>query len=799
MVPWCLVFLCTLSARAWAQDCCFTVIDALTNQPVPFVPVRLPDGTAILGDLDGNVCLSDSSTDSLTTRVLGYEPLTFSAHQACIQRHVFLKPSQNELKEVEVLPGVNPAHRIIKACVAQAAINDPEQHVPYSVHVYNKFVAEIDPDSAFRADAGKDSSRNQMIRFFDEQYLFLMESVTERLHIPPNLTRENVLANRVSGLSNPSFAMLATQLQSFTFYREQITVGDKTYVNPLSKGSTKRYLFILSDTLYEPSGDTVFLIRFRPFKHTNFEGLKGEMYVSSDGYALRNINTEPHHHSATYSLRIQQEYEKVDGQWFPSALKTWIVFDNIAAGSQPLTAWSTSSFRNITINASLKKADLGSVLLHIEGGSMPENDTMWDSYRSQPLTAKEQRTYHVIDSIGQRSGLDQIARLTEMVSNGYVPLWVFNVDLDRILDFNDYEGFRLGFGMHTNQKISKYFSVGGYAAYGFKDRDWKYGGKLRLMINREAEANITAQYIRDVRGSGWVWFPAQTDDWLSPATFQEFFTNRMDRINRIEITAGTRFLRSLYATMLTSQTRYNSFQPYYYREIMKDDTLLVQNLTVGEVGIGLRFAPGERFVQTPISRVATRGKGPVIVASYRRALSGFLDGQFDYHRVDMQLQYTRKWKVVGKSTIFTMGGWVNRPLPYSLLYNAWASYDPFSISTPFAFETMRVNEFLSGRYIMAVGMHEFGKSIFGRGKFRPEPAISIKALIGQLEQQENHKEVAFKVPELGYYEAGIALNSIIKSSFLGIGLGVYYRFGPYTLSRNIENLSVKFTLTYAVD
>ena len=45
---------------------------------------------------------------------------------------------------------------------------------------------------------------------------------------------------------------------------------------------------------------------------------------------------------------------------------------------------------------------------------------------------------------------------------------------------NGYEGVRLGGGLRTNAKLSRFFSVGGYGAYGFKDRMAKYGGDLRV-------------------------------------------------------------------------------------------------------------------------------------------------------------------------------------------------------------------------------------------------------------------------------------------------------------------------------
>jgi hypothetical protein len=121
----------------------------------------------------------------------------------------------------------------------------------------------------------------------------------------------------------------------------------------------------------------------------------------------------------------------------------------------------------------------------------------------------------------------------------------------------------------------------------------------------------------------------------------------------------------------------------------------------------------------------------------------------------------------------------------------------WSISTPSAFETMRVNEMISDRYLMATFYHDFGPYIFGKKKWRPQPAVSVKAMWGDLRNRAAHRQIDFNTPKLGYYEAGLLMNSIIKSSFSGIGLGVFHRFGPYAFTRWQENFVVKLTITFA--
>jgi hypothetical protein len=50
----------------------------------------------------------------------------------------------------------------------------------------------------------------------------------------------------------------------------------------------------------------------------------------------------------------------------------------------------------------------------------------------------------------------------------------------------------------------------------------------------------------------------------------------------------------------------------------------------------------------------------------------------------------------------------------------------------------------------------------------------------------------------GYFESGIQINNILKLSFQGYGIGIYYRYGPYSLPKLIDNWAFKFNLTFVL-
>ena len=98
-----------------------------------------------------------------------------------------------------------------------------------------------------------DSTQREAYKFFEKQDFFMLETVTERKYMSPGLNQENVLATRVSGFKDPMMAFMISQVQSTSFYDDFIRILGSNYINPISRGSTKKYFFTLEDTTYSPS------------------------------------------------------------------------------------------------------------------------------------------------------------------------------------------------------------------------------------------------------------------------------------------------------------------------------------------------------------------------------------------------------------------------------------------------------------------------------------------------------------------------------------------------------------------
>ena len=82
-------------------------------------------------------------------------------------------------------------------------------------------------------------------------------------------------------------------IQSVGFYDDLISIDAKKYVNPISKGSKNKYIFVLESSFKDENNDSIFTISFRPYRNTNLNSLKGTLTINSDNWAIQNIKAKP--------------------------------------------------------------------------------------------------------------------------------------------------------------------------------------------------------------------------------------------------------------------------------------------------------------------------------------------------------------------------------------------------------------------------------------------------------------------------------------------------------------------------
>lgn len=782
------------------------VRDKNNREPLAFVHIIAENKkTGATTDIDGKFSMRvDNEECCLNITYVGYESFQHKIDFNAKSQRINLIPKLYQLDEVEVFPGVNPAHRIIKNVVEHRNENDPEKLDAFTYTSYDKMVVTVDADSLMLKDTALlDTNQRTIKDFLNKRDIFLMETVTERKYMSPGLNQENVLATRVSGFKDPLIAFMISQIQSTSFYDELIQIAGKKYINPISKGSTNKYFFLIEDTTYNERGDSIFTISFRPMKNTNFEGLRGFLDINSHKWAVQNVKAQPPDDSTGIVIKIQQAYELIDDQWFPTQLNTDIIFTNFSAGagqgdSYALVGKGRSYIKDINLNPDIKKKDFGYHEVEIESDAAKKKGEFWQEYRVDSLTERELETYRFIDSIGNEANFDRMATIAQTLLSGRVPVGFIDIDLNRIAHYNRYEGLYLGIGLHTNDRVSKKFKTGGFLGYGFGDKRAKYGLDFSVNVHKRSESVIRVDAYNMVTTSGSVKFFDDKDQAWSPDNFYEFFSSRMNITLGGELAYSFRLkpLRDFKWNIGVRLQEKNAYQDYFFTSNNIDGGAPQTIFDFTDLKIGFRFAFREKVVETTKGQISFGSKYPVVWLSYTKGISGSTFGIYNYDKIDLKVEGHKYIKYFGDFKFRLMAGIVFGEIPASNLYIENGSYRTFTLYAPNSFSTMRTNEFLSDSYVSLYLSHNFGKLLLDFNRFHPEFMIVTNITFGSLENKENHHNIDYNTLEKGYYESGLVIRKLLDLQILDLGIGALYRFGPYSFDNISLNFAYKFSVFY---
>lgn len=789
------------------------VIDRTTKEPLAFVSIVIKGTqTVAYTNIEGKFRISsETPVTTLIFSYVGYRRMELTADDSKAML-VTMEAIDHQLNEVSIVAGENPAHRIIRRASQNRNLHNPERIKDYTCTIYSKTCYDLVKNKVIEKDSLRpDSLQGQsaiekrdttakdsidfLDRLIDQSHVFVLESVYERNYLAPGHLNETVLATKASGLKNPSFSTSATDLQPFSFYDDLFTMLDKDYLNPIAAGSTSKYFFQLEDTLYQDL-DSVYIISFRPLKDKNFNGLQGVLYINTNGYAIQNVIASPYD-KGLLELKIQQQYQLAENkQWFPQQLNYELYFRKYPSKDMGMKLTGKSFVKEVKLNPGLKKRDFGFATVTMEPEAAFHDSTYWNANRQDTLNAKEQLTYHLLDSLGAELHFDRKLKTLEALTTLQLPVSVINIDLNRIVRFSDYETARLGFGMHTNDRLSRWFSVGGYAGYGIRDKVLKYGGDAKLNFKKNSKDYYLQYSYSDDIGE-----PGNSRYFYSASNLtRNLLAYRMDHVIRQEVCLNFRALKYLTMNVGLSQNQRIPDYPYaFYEDVFSAPTLPAFNTT--ELCIKGRYAYQEKLVQSFGQMISSGSKYPILHFAYTAGLKVPGHGDYRFNKLSAGIEKTFKIKNFGKTNILLEGGKLEGAVPYPYLFQGNGSFTKDGyLFVRNTFQTMGLYEFLSDEYVNVFLSHNFGSLLFKTEKFRPDILIFSSVGYGALRDSSRHLGLDIKTMEKGYYESGLMINNILRANYfnvcyLGLGGGVFMRYGAYAYPKWEDNMAYKLSLT----
>ncbi len=815
-----------ISLASQAQSAITGIVkDSETEEILPFATIYQQNGKSIIADVDGKFVLEHAKMHEIfTVAYIGYAQRSFKITPGRIFYSVALKAKQEQLHEL-VINGENPVIGIIKRAIRGRIINDPQQKLnSFSYKTYERLIVTANPDSINGAldsiysyeKVGRifqkiDSTDYKFKKLLEKRHLYQTEKVSEFLYNREQGLKENVLATRMAGFKQPLYEIIGLKIQSYSVYRDKIDILETKYEGPLAFDALKEYNYKILDTVSIDNRD-VYMIHFFPKNEKKKKKLEGVIYLDTKNYGIAKVIFRVKNVLDVTSTHFFS-YEKEKQLWFPDKKTLKIVKGNnkqdikILGETITFDAESTGKRKRETEPSDLvyvysessnfdKKFDIPVVIkrlgvaIDITKDAINRPESYWNRFRPDTLDARSLTTYSVMDSIVAHENWEEIIIKGRRVINGFLPVGPLDIDLQKIIRYNNYEGFRLGAGFVTNNKFAETFRLSGYGAYGTKDGVFKYGMGAAVRVGNFSNSWIGVSYTDDISEI------ASTSFATDKKTFKIYDPRLLNLLTfynyqTYQAYIQTKILPKSESFWQLSRSRIDPKFDYTYTPDDKSYKLFYLTTLTGAI----QWNPFSDYMQTPNGRIETEKRFPKFAFQYTQSIANLLDSDLTFSKLDARAEFEKKYLNGQKTSGLFQTGIALGNTPLTHLYSTSPNNldkDGVLARITFAgkngFETMYFNEFFSSQYMMGQLKHAFRKFTLS-GKFKMAPVLVTRAAWGNMHDKSDHVGVDFKTMEKGYYESGVELNEI----FSIVGISAFYRYGPYHLEQFDKNISVKIS------
>ncbi len=751
-----------------------------------------------------------------------YEKITYSEPKV-VNITIKLVNDLNE-KKAEIYTE-NDVNNIIKKVIENRKSNDPEKvfsSFQYKNYEYLQVTANPDSVSSkidtvykkrfLRKDLVKlDSSNYKFKKIVEKQHLYQTEKVNLIQHIGKE-NKETLIANRMAGFEKPLYEFLGLKLVSYSVYENPFEILENPIQNPISNYGRKLYSYKLIDTV-SIQGRKAFRIFFQP-KNLNSNRIRGLLYIDTESYAISkayyriygivNIN-------ATYTFKYLKEHNV----WFPEKRKFIVKKGNnhndlniLGETIKFTSSLEESESKNATDQAYLllestpfdieinKPFEIKKPKVEIE---IPESSLKfpkeyWAQYTKDTLDKRKLRTYVTIDSLSVAEKIENRYILGKKIINGYFPVSIIDIDLRSIIKYNNFEGFRFGFGAITNTKLSENYKVAFYGAYGLKDEEFKFGITPSYLVDKSSETWVSASYSEDIYEIAQTNFVTDSRRFKiydpRPINISTFYNNKM----------SSAFIESKFLPKTSSYfgISHNQIQPLFDYTFINDGKTYT-NYTITALQLAVQWNPFSNYMQTPVGKIEYEKRHPKFSIQYTQTVPNLLENDFVFSKLDFKTYYELPFLSGQKSSILLQTGIAFGDVPITHLYsivpnnlNRDAIIQRITFAGKNSFETMYFNEFFSNKYASLQLKHTFNKIRLGY-KINPEFTVVTRMAVGSNNKNNQHMGIGYKTLEDGFFESGVECNKIFK----GFGLVAFYRYGPNQLPNFDDNIAIK--VSYYLD
>ncbi len=764
------------------------IVDAITREPLPFVNIIFKGTTiAVATDIEGNYTLTANvKVDSITVSYVGYNKFTRAIKYGQEQTANIGLSQGVDLLVVEVHPGENPAHRILRKIIAHKDQNDREKLDAYQYEVYNKVEFDLN-------NLSEDFKTNRLLQPFsfifdnidstnakEKPYLpvFMTEALSDYYYKRNPQTRNEVIkASKVTGLENSSVSQfMGDMYQNVNIYDNNILVFGKNFVSPISDNALLFYKFYLIDSMII-DGHKCYQLQFKP-KRKQELAFVGNLWAADTSFAIKQIEmsiADDANINFINSTAVVQTYTQVDSTWMMQKERLVIDFNPFPIEQKKKSMMGvygrkTADYSNFKINQP-KEDKFYSLTdnLKVNDDAFKKDDKFWDEHRHDTLSKNEKQIYKMVDTLQSlpvyRTWIDVIT----IFVTGYKVKGNFEYGpYYNMFSTNEIEGNRFRFGGRTSNQFSKWYELSGYVAYGTRDEKFKYSLGIRSFISKKPRSMVGLYYKNDNEILGQSQNGFTTDNILA-SVFRVTPLRNLTNVKQVNAYIEREWFTG-FNTKLSFVSRSMSPLANFHYEYQKtaNATAFKESITTSEVRLLARLAYNEKYIDGEFTRVSLGTHYPIVQAQYTLGLKNLFYSDYSYQKLTINVDDRIRINPIGYFDYILSYGKVWSPLPYPLLelHGGNETY----IFDIYAFNGMNYYEFVSDEYASATISHHFDGFFLNRiplmRKLKWREVAGAKVLIGRVNEHNRglliFPEHLYALNRGPYMEATAGIENIFK-------------------------------------
>jgi hypothetical protein len=411
-------------------------------------------------------------------------------------------------------------------------------------------------------------------------------------------------------------------------FREKNIILKHSFAGPLNEKALSTYRYFFSGQKTE-NGESLYEIAFYT-QNPQSNGLEGFLYVTADerfllrkavfsiGSSLLNdyVNT----------MLFVQSFDRKENGIVPCEQKTYFTFGDDIKGCFYVT--QTRHYVDFQYPELLEESVFKTSRAK---DYLSKDEVFWETHRPTPLTAAEAQVKNIVEISTQTPAFNRSKNLIYLFLTDHLriggqksPFEWGNVS--QTISHNEIEGLRLKAGGNTTTCLNKHFLLGGYVAYGLKDKEFKY--RSDVIYSFSPKENSIWEYPRSTLS-----FTYASD--LNVLGYDLLTSNRDNLFYSIPSAPSDGMIRQKIGIIAFEREipRHFSFrlEGKYSQEKQMETSAPHKPLINSELSFSFQYAPQELFVQTRSNRIYVQQGNIKINLKHRIGLKGIFNSQYNYH------------------------------------------------------------------------------------------------------------------------------------------------------------------------